>query len=193
MSDFVFLSYVSFLSIERIWETFFLWNIKPGRVFDKWSLPALSMAYSLVIISCIVEFFSIDRTFSVLFSVIGGILLTLGIFGRIISAKSLGIYHSPQVEIRENQPIVIKGPYCYIRHPYYLSVLSEVCGIPLCGNTFFSGFLVIFLFVPLLYLRLIREENYMDLYLGADFRFYKLKTPRFLPKTIYERMFRKWE
>jgi methyltransferase len=97
------------------------------------------------------------------------------------AVNALGDYHSIHIEIRANHPLIKNGPYAYLRHPYYLSVILELLGLPLVGNAFFSFVISLFLYVPFLLLRVYLEEQVMINKFNGEYIKYKKNTPGFLP------------
>lgn len=75
--------------------------------------------------------------------------------------------------------LAIEGPYLFTRNPIYLADLIAFCGFALSLSPIGVAIPVL-LFVH--YIQLIKyEEVSLEKQFGADFKAYKLHTPRFLP------------
>ena len=105
---------------------------------------------------------------------LGGSLLvwTLGSIGRNLTDT---------VVTRRNHTLVTKGPYRWVRHPFYDAVLLFVAGGALAAANWFllAGGLASF---ALIVLRTRREEDRLLARFGDAYRQYASATGRFLPK-----------
>ncbi len=106
--------------------------------------------------------------------VLGGSLLvwTLGTIGRNLTDT---------VVTRRNHMLVTKGPYRWVRHPFYDAVLLFITGGALAAANWFllAGGLTSF---ALIVLRTKREEDRLLARFGEAYRQYVSTTGRFLPK-----------
>lgn len=95
--------------------------------------------------------------------------------------RSLGKNLTDTVVTRRDHTLVTKGPYRWVRHPFYDAVaLSVVANAFVAANWFVlaSGLLTI----ALLLLRTGREEDRLLARFGDAYRDYTARTGRFLPK-----------
>ena len=80
--------------------------------------------------------------FFIAFLVIGVFIFLSSFFivkqQRAAIIERFGKFHSIHIEIRDHQQIIKKGPYKYLRHPYYLSVMLELLGFPLVPNAYYT-------------------------------------------------------
>jgi protein-S-isoprenylcysteine O-methyltransferase Ste14 len=113
---------------------------------------------------------------------VGVLLLIAATLGRNWSIQTLGSYHSIQIEIRSNHPLITDGPYRYSRNPYYLSNAVEIVCLPLMGSSALGVALAIVLYWPALGLRIALEEDALQQAMKESFSDYKLKTPRLIPR-----------
>lgn len=109
-------------------------------------------------------------------------MVLTSIAGRNWAIKTLGLYHSIHIEIRANHEFIQSGPYRFVRNPYYLSNVIEAVGLPLAANAWFAILLSIFLYIPLLILRMILEERGLEKKFKSSFIDYKERVPRIFPK-----------
>lgn len=178
----VFIAFLVGMSIQRIWETFFKVKKESGEIINKWTLKILVTIHIVIIIAIIAEYFIIKRQINLSISIIGFILYIVALIGRNWSINTLGKYHSPYVKIIDKHLLIRKGPYKYLRHPYYLSVIFEFIGFPLVPNSYYSLCLSLFLYIPALYiLRIYPEEKAMIRKFGEEYLLYKREVSGFLP------------
>jgi protein-S-isoprenylcysteine O-methyltransferase Ste14 len=77
---------------------------------------------------------------------------------------------------------VVDGPYKFIRHPYYLSVIAELSGMAIFLNAFISLFFILVIQGSLLRLRIINEEKELVGRFGEKYLAYKLMIGSMFPK-----------
>lgn len=181
-STVLFVVFMAFMCVERVWEVFFKNKKEHGRILNKWSLLVLGFIHCIVIVATILEYFLVKRQINLRVSLTGFILYLVALVGRNWSINTLGKYHSPYVEIMDDHLLIKKGPYQYLRHPYYLSVLIEFCGFPLVFNSYYSFFISLFIYMPALFiLRVYPEERSMIREFGKEYMLYKKEVFGFLP------------
>ena len=98
---------------------------------------------------------------------------------RAISA--LGRFWSLHVEIRENHQFVQSGPFRWMRHPTYFSMILELLSGGLILGAWFSLWIIPVLFLPVLAWRLKLEEKALVEKFGDAYRIYQRTTPALLP------------
>jgi protein-S-isoprenylcysteine O-methyltransferase Ste14 len=97
------------------------------------------------------------------------------------SIAALGRFWSLHVEIRENHQLVQSGPYRWIRHPAYCSMIMELLAGGLILNAFCALAATLLLFVPTLLWRLRLEEAALVEKFGESYRLYQRRTPALFP------------
>jgi protein-S-isoprenylcysteine O-methyltransferase Ste14 len=112
-------------------------------------------------------------------------------FGIVLGAASLALYAwsrdtlgkewSSPLQVRKNHHLVTTGPYGWVRHPIYLSLIVFMSGIALITA---NWFLVLFLVVSIidLGLRIPKEEQMMIDVFGDEYETYMQRTGRLLPR-----------
>ena len=112
-------------------------------------------------------------------------------FGIVIGAASFALYFwsraalgkewSSPLRVRERHHLVRSGPYAWVRHPIYLSLIVFMTGIALIAA---NWFLVAFLLISVvdLHLRIPKEERMMIDEFGDEYEVYMLRTGRLLPR-----------
>jgi protein-S-isoprenylcysteine O-methyltransferase Ste14 len=95
--------------------------------------------------------------------------------------RSIGRNLTDTVVTRREHTLVMKGPYRWVRHPFYdAAVVLAVANALAAANWFLlAGGLVSF---ALIVLRTGREEDRLIARFGDDYRLYMSRTGRFLPK-----------
>ena len=106
------------------------------------------------------------------------------VFSFVLRRKAiaaLGKFWSLHVEIRENHEFVQSGPFRWVRHPTYFSMILELLSFGLILHAYFTLAVVTVIFVPALLLRLKLEEAALVEKFGATYREYQSRTPAIFP------------
>jgi protein-S-isoprenylcysteine O-methyltransferase Ste14 len=126
--------------------------------------------------------------------------MIVGGLGRIWCYKTLGVFFTFRITIRNSHKLIKTGPYAYVRHPSYTFAFILVGGMLLVHQrltnffpnttwvqTMFSiaGILTTFI-IGMLFLqrRVTREEEELKKTFGKEWTQYASKTKRFIPKVI---------
>ena len=108
--------------------------------------------------------------------VLAGALLTW-------TLRRLGTNLTDTVVTRRAHTLVTRGPYRWIRHPFYVAMALLILAISLIAANWFlllSGCVVVLLLV----VRTRTEEEKLLARFGDDYRAYVLQTGRFLPRIL---------
>jgi protein-S-isoprenylcysteine O-methyltransferase Ste14 len=170
--------------VERVFETFWKRNRIEGHVIAPYTLYLLVMAHFSVFLVALYEGATKDAmpTFSsYIIIVVGCLCVAIATRVRISSIQTLGVYHSVQIEIRKNHELIMRGPYHFVRNPYYLSNAIEVIGFPLIVNSLIGATLGLLLYWPCLYLRMVLEERALLEAMRVPFSEYMSRVPRVVP------------
>ncbi|MEO6902238.1 MAG: isoprenylcysteine carboxylmethyltransferase family protein [Bacteroidia bacterium] len=112
---------------------------------------------------------------------IGLAIIILGIFLRLIIIKSLGIFFTVDVTIKQNHTLRKDGFYKYLRHPSYFASLISFIGFGISLNNWISlSIIVIATFCAFLY-RIRVEEKALIAYFGIEYLVYKKSTKTIIP------------
>jgi protein-S-isoprenylcysteine O-methyltransferase Ste14 len=98
-----------------------------------------------------------------------------------LSHAQLGKHWSPLLETHSEHTIIRQGLYKYVRHPMYSSLLLGLLGTLFMTNNWLATLLMsigVFVFI---FLRLPREEAFMQARFGADYLAYQRQTKRLFP------------
>ena len=94
---------------------------------------------------------------------------------------ALGKFWSLHVEIRENHQFVRTGPFRWVRHPTYFSMILELLGLGLIMNATYTLVIVAVIFVPTLAFRINHEERALVEKFGDAYQDYQRNTPAVFP------------
>jgi protein-S-isoprenylcysteine O-methyltransferase Ste14 len=115
------------------------------------------------------------------FRSVGLVVVLLGFAVRVWAITTLGAAFRTTVEVGQNQPVIIKGPYRWVRHPSYTGMLLITVGFGVA----FASWLALLLCTVLPFLALQRriqvEEREMVRVLGEPYRAYSARTKRLIP------------
>jgi protein-S-isoprenylcysteine O-methyltransferase Ste14 len=116
------------------------------------------------------------------------IALAAGLVCAVVSFKlrwaaiaALGKFWSLHVEIRENHEFVQSGPFRFIRHPVYFSMILELAAFGLIFSAWWALLAVPFAFIPVLIMRLRLEEPALVEKFGDAYREYQRRVPMLIP------------
>ena len=100
---------------------------------------------------------------------------------RWAAIAALGKFWSLHVEMRDNHEFVQSGPFRFLRHPTYFSMILELAAFGLIGNAWAMLLVVPFFFIPALILRLRLEEPALVEKFGNAYREYQRRVPMLIP------------
>ena len=125
------------------------------------------------------RFFNLNFPISV--RILGGFFLLLNTLFLGWIHYTLGKNWSPILEIHKEQTLIISGPYKYVRHPMYTSLLFYTLGLPLLSSNWLMGLLPFISFIGVYSIRIPSEEQMMMSVFGKQYQFYMEKTKRIIP------------
>jgi protein-S-isoprenylcysteine O-methyltransferase Ste14 len=115
-------------------------------------------------------------------TLIAGIVCSIASFKlRWAAIAALGKFWSLHVEIRENHEFVQSGPFRFVRHPTYFSMILELASFPLFCSAWFMLILIPVAYIPALILRLRLEEPALVNKFGDAYREYQRRVPMLIP------------
>lgn len=115
------------------------------------------------------------------FEIFGIILMFIGFFVRIYAATTLGIFYTRTLTTAQNQHVVQKGLYKYLRHPGYFGVYIMWLGASLAtGNIIVMMIILVVEFIGYSY-RINTEEKMLETKFGEEYKKYKKKTYKLFP------------
>lgn len=100
---------------------------------------------------------------------------------RWAAIAALGKFWSLHVEMRDNHEFVQSGPFRFLRHPTYFSMILEIVSLGLICSAWCMLLIVPFAFIPALILRLRLEEPALVEKFGDAYREYQHRVPMLIP------------
>ena len=176
--------FLCFYATERAVFAFMVpYAIRITRLTWLTSIPFLT--YIALFFISVIEFsLSADITLNCIISVMGIFFMVLGIFLRYQAVsvfrnnKQKWISH---IDAENISVLITVGPYKFFRHPYYLSVMLELCGIALLLNSYKAMIFIFLIQSPLLYKRIVAEESELSNKFGEQYLLYKKQVMAILP------------
>ncbi|MCX5692561.1 MAG: isoprenylcysteine carboxylmethyltransferase family protein [Candidatus Omnitrophica bacterium] len=127
----------------------------------------------MIVAGGIGEYFIAGRQIRFIVSFSGVAVFIIGVSLRNLSIRTLGTSWSIHVCADNVERIVKKGPYRYIRHPYYLGSLLSLLGILLISNSYYAIMLIVLVQLPLYLMRMRLEEECLLEKFGKEYIVYK--------------------
>lgn len=153
----------------------------PGPVRETKTLRRFVLVGTLMFVGGMVEFFVRQPGWNTATFGLGW-ACGLGSFAvRRSAIAALGKFWSLHVEIRETHEFVRTGPFRWMRHPTYFSMILELASAALILQAPATFALVALLFVPALAERIRLEEAALVEKFGDAYRAYQRATPAVIP------------
>jgi len=97
--------------------------------------------------------------------------------------RTLGPNVSETVLTKEQQQLVTGGPYAWVRHPLYTNGLALFLGLALMQASWFGLLTTFVALVGIAVVVIPREERALEARFGAQFRAYRARTGRLVPRS----------
>ncbi len=166
---------------ERMRELATKRDTVPGKRQENWTFRLFVFCGAGMVAGGIAEYFlGTSGPHWLLFA--AGVLLSIASF--VIRRKSIGAlgkFWSLHVEMRAGHEFVRTGPFRWVRHPVYFSMILELLGPALMLRAWWTLAIVSAVFIPTLVYRLRIEEAAMIGQFGEAYREYRNSTPMLLP------------
>lgn len=169
-----------------------LWLSQPGfssaetksnKNSDRFSVLVILIMSSLSVVVSVVEwaYFQNPAASSQIITLIGLLMLTVGISIRVWAIYVLGKHFTATATITNNHQLIKNGPYKLVRHPSYLGAFLAIAGCPVFLNAGWAfGFATVAMTLAY-YLRISVEEKMLTDYFGEGYVQYKMQTKRIIP------------
>jgi protein-S-isoprenylcysteine O-methyltransferase Ste14 len=112
----------------------------------------------------------------------GWVLGIISFWIRNSAIAALGRFWSLHVEIRENHEFVKSGPFRFVRHPVYFSMILELLAFALVCCAWMVVLIIPIIFVPVLLMRVRLEEAALMEKFGPAYEEYRRTTPAIFPR-----------
>ena len=153
-----------------------------GPVRENLTLRLFVLIGTIMTFGSIAEYVFLRRGDFSWIALIAGVLCALASFKiRWAAIAALGKFWSLHVEIRDNHEFVQSGPFRFLRHPVYFSMVLELAAFGLICSAWFMLLVVPFAFIPALILRLRLEEPALVEKFGDTYREYQRRVPMLIP------------
>ncbi|MGO8672246.1 MAG: methyltransferase family protein [Capsulimonadaceae bacterium] len=116
------------------------------------------------------------------------LLFALGCVVSWTGTRALGMHFRVDAAVDASHELVRSGPYRYVRHPIYTSMLCVLLGTGLMISTLpllFSAAVVVFLAGTEIRIRV--EDRLLESQLGEQFREYRRSVPALIPFVSFRR------
>jgi methyltransferase len=152
------------VGLERLVELVFArrnaaWSIaQGGKEFGRDHYPAMVSMHALLLVSCVVEVWTLHRPFIgwLGWPMVGVVVLSTVV--RWWCVAVLGKRWNPRLIVIPDAPLVRRGPYRWLHHPNYTAVVAEVAALPLVHSAWLTA--IVFSMANALVLTVrIRAEN----------------------------------
>lgn len=153
----------------------------PGQVRENLTLKLFLFIGTSVFFGSIAELLLVDRELNGWIFALGWICALSSFWVRRRAIAALGRFWSLHIEIRESHELVHSGPFRFVRHPAYLSMILELAALALLGHAWVTLFLTPFFFFPALWLRIHLEEAALVEKFGESYIAYRHSTPALVP------------
>jgi protein-S-isoprenylcysteine O-methyltransferase Ste14 len=164
----------------RIRELKTIRDTEKGEVRENLTLRLFIAVGSLMLVGSIIEQFWFRRPLSIPLLAAGWAVALTSFWLRRRAIRELGKMWSLHVEIRQQHQLVMSGPYRWVRHPAYTSMVLELASFSLLLQSAYTSALVACLFIPTLLLRIKIEEAALREQVKG-YSDYQRSTPALLP------------
>lgn len=139
-------------------------RMSAGPTAEKENSQKIIMSFAMLGFIVLLIFPALDYRFkwspvSSYVSVIGDALVVLG-FILVYFVMRENSYAASTIQVAKGQKVISTGPYAFVRHPMYASVLPMLTGMPLALGAWW-GLSGLALIVPVLIWRLLDEEKFL--------------------------------
>jgi protein-S-isoprenylcysteine O-methyltransferase Ste14 len=155
-------------------------DVEPGRVKESMTLRLFVLGGSVMLLGSIAENLWFRPEFRALTFGLGWLFALVSFWLRRRAIRELGRMWSLHVEIRERHQLVVSGPYRWVRHPAYTSMILELSALGLLLQSRFTAGAVALLFVPTLLWRIRIEETALVEQISG-YAAYRRTTPALVP------------
>lgn len=153
----------------------------PGQVRETRTLTWFVGTGTLMLVGALVEFGWRKPEWNLTTFVLGWACAVTSIGIRRSAIAALGKFWSLHVEIRESHQFVRTGPFRWMRHPTYFSMILELLAAALLLQAPATLGVVLLCFVPALAARVRLEETALVEKFGEAYRAYQGSTPAIIP------------
>jgi protein-S-isoprenylcysteine O-methyltransferase Ste14 len=155
-------------------------DVEQGKIRENLTLRLFVAVGSLMLVGSIAEHVWFRQAFSPVLFAAGWATALASFVLRRRAIRELGKMWSLHVEIREKHQLVMTGPYRWVRHPAYTSMILELAALGLLLQSRYTSLAVAVCFIPTLIARIRIEEAALREQV-AGYSDYQRATPALLP------------
>jgi protein-S-isoprenylcysteine O-methyltransferase Ste14 len=156
-------------------------NTIAGAIRENLTLRLFISLGTVMLCGSMVEYFLRVKGVSWILFAAGWAVALLSFTLRRRAIAALGRFWSLHVEIRETHQLVREGPFRWVRHPAYLSMILEILSIALIMRSWWTMLIVYAAFIPTLAARIRIEEKALIEKFGESYVNFKKTTPAIFP------------
>ncbi len=150
---------------------------------DRFSVVLILLMSLVSVVVPVVDwaYFTADHDQVRFITIIGFLMIVIGISFRAWAVNSLGKYFTATVQIKADHQLVKTGPYAIVRHPSYTGAfLAIIAGGVILGSMI--GFIISCIaMIIAYYVRIGIEEKELIGWFGNDYNEYKRNTKMIIP------------
>jgi protein-S-isoprenylcysteine O-methyltransferase Ste14 len=155
-------------------------DVEQGTIRESLTLRLFVAVGSFMLVGSIAEHVWFRVAFSPLLFTAGWATALASFVLRRRAIRELGKMWSLHVEIREKHQLVVTGPYRWVRHPAYTSMILELGALGLLLQSRYTSLAVAVCFIPILIARIRIEEAALREQVDG-YSAYQRVTPALLP------------
>jgi protein-S-isoprenylcysteine O-methyltransferase Ste14 len=153
-----------------------------GAIRENLTLRLFIIIGSFMLLGSLAEYLLLGRTVSWLFFAAGWAVGLSSFYLRRRAIAALGRFWSLHVEIRDTHELVREGPFRWVRHPAYSSMILEILSIGLLLQSWHVTVIAFAAFIPTLLTRIRIEERALIEKFGDSYLDFKRTTPALIPR-----------
>ncbi len=165
----------------RMGEIFAKRNTVAGKVSENVTLRLFIAVGTVMTFGSMIEYLVTKPPVSWIAVAAGVVCAIVSFRLRWSAIAALGRFWSLHVEIRENHEFVQSGPFRFVRHPTYFSMILELLAFGLICNAWWMLLIIPVAFMPVLIMRLRLEEPALVAKFGDTYREYQRRVPMLIP------------
>jgi protein-S-isoprenylcysteine O-methyltransferase Ste14 len=153
-----------------------------GAIRENLTLRLFISIGTVMLVGSLAEFIGFRKSISWPLFALGWAVALFSFYLRRQAIAALGRFWSLHVEIRESHELVQDGPFRWVRHPAYSSMILEILSIALILQSWITATVAYALFLPTLAARIRIEERALTEKFGESYLQFKRTTPALFPR-----------
>ena len=170
----------------------FMWLTQPAftvedtntkKDSDKFSVVLILMMSFISVITPVIDwaYFMNSHAQFTAFTLVGMVMMIIGLVFRAWAVKTLGEFFTPTVQIKKAHQLITGGPYSIVRHPSYTGAFLSIIGGAVMLESWIGFSLACIAMTIAYYVRIRIEEYELSAHFGRRYLEYKHTTKRIIP------------